>query len=483
MWIKLLICFFDFIKTNFTIYEKEAGPKLIQHEMIWKNIVEDLSLELDQKSLGVWFSQIKIKTIENNFMTFESPNRFTTDWILKNYSEELIKSVYKTTGKNLKLKFEINKELQNKNEKVLHQYYEEKPAHKTKSVTFKNPAKHGVLNDNLTFDSFIVGRSNQFAHAASLAVAERNARNYNPLFIYGGVGLGKTHLLHAVGNSLKQKNRGLRVICIQAESFMNEMIVAIRHEKMEEFRKQYRQECDVLLMDDIEILAGKERTQEEFFYTFNDLYTAGKKIIITSDKFPKEMITLEERLRSRFEMGILVDIQPPEFETRLAILKYKAEKEKIALPDDVAMFMAEKIKSNIRKLSGCLIRLSAAASLSGSNIDIKIAEDIIQALVDENEANLNSDYIIRTVAPYFKIKVSDIKSKKRNRKYTVPRQIAMYLCRELCTMSYPEIGNSFGGRDHSTVIHSVKKIGIEINTNFEMKRHIETLTRQLKTVG
>ncbi len=455
----------------------------MQHEIIWKNIVENLSLELDQKSLGVWFSQIKIKNIEKILMTFESPNRFTTDWILKNYCGELSDSVYKITGQNLKLKFITNSALQNKNEKDFRPSSAEKTTQNTKSVTFKNLAKHGVLNDNLTFDSFIVGGSNQFAHAACLAVAERNARNYNPLFIYGGVGLGKTHLLHAVGNTLKKKNSSLRIICIQAESFMNEMIAAIRSEKMEEFRKQYRRDCDVLLMDDIEILAGKERTQEEFFYTFNDLYTAGKKIIITSDKFPKEMTTLEERLKSRFEMGILVDIQPPEFETRVAILKHKAEKEKIDLPDNVAMFMAEKIKSNVRKLSGCLIRLSAAASLSGSKIDIAIAEDIIQALVDENDANLNSDLIMRTVAPYFKIKVTDIKSKKRNRKYVAPRQIAMYLCRELCNMSYPEIGREFGGRDHSTVIHSVKKIGIELNTNFEIKRHVETLTRQLKTVG
>jgi chromosomal replication initiator protein len=341
-------------------------------------------------------------------------------------------------------------------------------------------AENSFLKPKYTFENFMVGRSNQFAYAACLAVAEKNARNYNPLFIYGGVGLGKTHLLNAVGNRIHQKNSRARIICIQAETFLNEMIVALREEKMEPFRKRFRKDCDVLLMDDIEIIAGKERTQEEFFYTFNELYQAGKKIVITSDKFPKEMTTLEERLKSRFESGIIVDIQPPEFETRLSILKHIAQTENINLPDEVAVFIAEVIKSNIRKLEGSLIRLAAVASLNGSVPTVEMARDVIRAVMDEPHGRLSSEDVMKTVANYFKIKTTDLKSPKRNRKYTVPRQIAIFLCRELCSMSYPEIGMAFGGRDHSTIIHSFRKIGVDKNTDMELARHLEAIQKQLK---
>jgi chromosomal replication initiator protein len=453
----------------------------MQKEKVWKNILQELSRELDPKSLSSWFSELKPKSLEKDELIIETPNSFISDWIKKNYRDQLDRAGKGAVGKPVKFIFEISE----KSGLLPAKTASASPAAKTakEKALPPEPPPHLGLNPKYTFDTFVVGRSNQFAHAASMAVAEKKASNYNPLFIYGGVGLGKTHLLNAVGNEMYRHNQKLHIICIQAESFMNEMIQAIRQEKMDLFRKRFRKECDVLLMDDIQIIAGKDRTQEEFFYTFNDLYSAGRKIIFTSDKFPKEMTTLEERLRSRFESGIIVDIQPPEFETRLAILKYNAEKEGIVLPDEVAVFLAERIKSNIRKLEGSLIRLTAIASLSGSPITINLAEEVLQAILDDVESVLSSDKVMKIVANYFKIKVSDLTSPKRNRKYAVPRQISMFLCREHCKMSFPEIGAAFGGRDHSTVMHSCRKIGIEKNTDFELRRHLETLRRQLKSNG
>ncbi|HUT52420.1 MAG TPA: chromosomal replication initiator protein DnaA [bacterium] len=453
----------------------------MQKEKVWRNIIQELSRELDPKSLASWFSELRLKSMEKDEFVVETPNSFISDWIKKNYREQLDRAAKGAVGKPVKFVFEIGEPgpaapARDAGAHAPAKSVKEKPAAPV-------PPPHLGLNPKYIFDNFVVGRSNQFAHAASMAVAEKKASNYNPLFIYGGVGLGKTHLLNAIGNEMYRRNPKLHIICLQAESFMNEMIQAIRQEKMDLFRKRFRKECDLLLMDDIQIIAGKDRTQEEFFYTFNDLYSAGRKIAFTSDKFPKEMTTLEERLRSRFESGIIVDIQPPEFETRLAILKYNAEKEGILLPGEIAVFLAERIKSNIRKLEGALIRLSAIASLSGSPITIELAEEVLHAILDDHGSGLSSDKVMKVVAAYFKIKVSDLTSPKRNRKYVVPRQIAMCLCREHCKISFPEIGQAFGGRDHSTVIHSCRKIGIDRNTDFELRRHLEALKRQLNQNG
>lgn len=442
-------------------------------EKVQREIMSELGKRLDPKSLSAWISCIRVKNLGQDSIAFEAPNAFICNWIRQNYHDDLARAASNVLGTKVSVSLEINPDMPAATE-------EEKPEPRPKKPEKPVPAPAG-LNPDFRFDNFVVGPSNQFAYAACQAVAEKKARNYNPLFIYGGVGLGKTHLLGAVGNALYQNNPRLRIICIQAESFMNEMIQAIRQETMDQFRRLYRKECDVLLMDDIEIIAGKERTQEEFFYTFNDLFTVGKKIVFTSDKFPKEMTTLEERLRSRFESGIIVDIQPPEFETRLAILKRKAELDGINLPHDVALFMAESIRSNIRKLEGSLIRLAAVSSISGSPITVELATDVIHAILDDADSSLSSETVMKTVAGHFKVKVADLKSPKRNRKYALPRQVAMYLCRDLCRLSFPEIGATFGGRDHSTVIHSCRKIGIEKNTDLEMKRHLDTLLRQLKT--
>ncbi len=442
---------------------------------LWEEIVTRLSEEVDPKSLATWFDNVRLKEVKKDAIVIEAPNKFVSNWIKKNYNQSLSRAAGQVFGKSVSLKFEQNPEL----EQEPATSKEQAPA---KASARKKQAKepHPELNPKYTFENFMVGSSNQFAHAACMAVAEKRAKKYNPLFIYGGVGLGKTHLLNAVGNHIYNGGKRDRIICIQAENFMNEMINAIREEKMPRFRNRYRKECGVLLMDDIEILAGKERTQEEFFYTFNDLYSAGKTIVITSDKFPKEMTTLEERLRSRFESGIIVDIQPPEFETSLAILKHKAHEDQIHLPDDVAVFLAERIRSNVRKLEGSLIRLSALSSISGSPITVELAEEVIRAILDEEERRLTIETIMKTVASYFNIKVSELKSSKRNRKYAGPRQIAMYLSREFCKLSFPEIGQAFGGRDHSTVIHSWKKVGIEKNVDKELKRHIDSICRQMK---
>jgi chromosomal replication initiator protein len=448
----------------------------MQEEKVWNEIIRELAREIDEKSLGHWFSTMKLKSVSDRAVIIESPNSFISDWVKRNYHQQLTAAASCALGRELPIEFIVNPELAAETPVV-----KETPAPHPVTIT-PGGASHNpyAVSPKYTFDNFVVGRSNQFAYAASQAVAEKNARNYNPLFIYGGVGLGKTHLMSAVGNRILERNPKAKVISIQAETFMNEMIQALRNEKMEPFRKRFRKDCDVLLMDDIEIIAGKERTQEEFFYTFNELYLAGKKIVITSDKFPKEMTTLEERLKSRFESGIIVDIQPPEFETRLSILRHVARQESIILPDEVAIFMAERIKSNIRKLEGCLIRLSAVASLSGATPSVEMAKDVIMAVLDDPKASLSSEDIMKVVAAYFKIKVSDLKSPKRNRKFAAPRQIAIYLCRERCSMSYPEIGSSFGGRDHSTIIHSYRKVALEKNTDPELSRHLEALARELK---
>jgi chromosomal replication initiator protein len=307
-----------------------------------------------------------------------------------------------------------------------------------------------------TFANFVVGSSNQFAHAASLAVANLPTRAYNPLFIYGGVGLGKTHLLQAIRHQIEQ--RGVYAKYLPAEHFMNEMVRALQHERaIETFRKRYRQ-VDTLLIDDIQFIAGKERTQEEFFHTFNTLYDTGKQMVMTSDRPPQEIVHLQGRLRSRFAVGLVADIQIPDLETRVAILCRKAEGRGLHLPSDVAMLIASHLHANIRELEGCLTRLAAYASLNAQRIDNKLAEKVLEQLLSEREQILTTPHIQQVVAEYFGLKISELKSKRRHRSITLPRQIAMYLCRELTEATLPEIGRSFGGRDHTTVIHSCTKI-------------------------
>jgi chromosomal replication initiator protein len=335
------------------------------------------------------------------------------------------------------------------------------------------------LNSKYSFETFVVGSCNQFAHAASLAVAESPAKTYNPLFIYGGVGLGKTHLMHAIGHAIKNRNRHLRLTYISSEKFMNELINAIRYDKTLNFREKYRS-IDILLMDDIQFLAGKERTQEEFFHTFNALYDAQKQIVISSDCPPREIPTLEERLHSRFEWGLIADIQPPDLETKVAILKRKAEIEKIDLPDNVALFIASKIKSNIRELEGSLVRLVAYASLKGRELDIDLAQEVLRNIIDEDNRTITIEVIQKSVADHYGLRVTELKSKNNSRSVAVPRQVAMYLCKHLTKASLPEIGREFGGKHHTTVMHSVNKIADLYDRDADFHRLINSLISSLK---
>jgi chromosomal replication initiator protein len=335
------------------------------------------------------------------------------------------------------------------------------------------------LSDRYTFHTFVVGSGNQFAHAASRKVAEQPGVAYNPLFLYGGVGLGKTHLLNAIGNYITTQTTSMKVSYISAEQFTNEVINSIRYDKMVDFRNRYRN-VDALLIDDIQFIAGKERTQEEFFHTFNSLYEMNKQIVISSDRSAKEMSDIEERLRSRFEMGLTADIQPPDLETRLAILRKKSESEDIALPGDVALFLATHIKSNIRELEGALIRIVAVRSLTGEAITIDMARRVLRDTIQETRRLITVDEVLKTVAERFHMKISEIKSKKRSKNLVFPRQIAMYLSRELTELSFPEIGRNFGGKDHSTVIYACRQIEAQKKADQGLATLLAALAHALK---
>jgi chromosomal replication initiator protein len=342
----------------------------------------------------------------------------------------------------------------------------------------KSPAFSTSLTSRYTFDTFVCGSSNEFAHAASQAVADAPALKYNPLFIYGGTGLGKTHLMVAIGNKILSENPDAKICYYTSETFMNEMINCIRHKKMEDFRSKFRK-TDLLLIDDIQFMAGREATEVEFFHTFNALYESHKQIVITSDKFPKDIPGLEERLRSRFEWGLIADIQPPDVETKVAILKKKAEINRIDLPDDVALLIGSSGASNIREIEGMLIRIGAYASLTKNKINLAMARDILKDIIVDKSKEVSIESIQKHVADHFKIKVSDLKSEKRLRTFVIPRQIAILLSRELTKASYPEIGEKFGGKDHSTVIYAVKKISSLMEVKPEISNSYEVIKRKL----
>ncbi|HEY3347054.1 MAG TPA: chromosomal replication initiator protein DnaA, partial [Nitrospirota bacterium] len=335
------------------------------------------------------------------------------------------------------------------------------------------------INPKYSFSNFVVGPSNQFAHAAALAVAENPARAYNPLFVYGGVGLGKTHLLSAICGYVKERSPKTKVTFLTSEEFTNDLISSIHYNRMNDFRNKYRN-TDVLVIDDIQFIAGKERTQEEFFHTFNTLHEFSKQIIISSDRFPKEMPDMEERLRSRFEWGLIADIQAPDLETKAAIVEKKAMQEGINIPNDVAMFLATNIKSNIRELEGSLIRLGAYASLTGREISLELARTVLRDIITEKEKVMGPDEMIKIVADHFQIKVSELKSKKRTRNFVLPRQVAMYLCRTVAGASLPEVGKFFGGKDHTTVLHACRQIEERRGADIKFDAEVESLARAVK---
>src|SRR3989338_792509 len=451
---------------------------------VWLRVREFIKKELDNDHVfSIWFGSIRLVSSTEDSVTLEVQNKFFKDMLLDRYTKLINSSIAKSCGKEMRVEFALKETSADVAAKPPLDHDAKEKAQAKPFWPFsrdkQEPGKEIGLNSKYTFDSFVIGPSNRFAHAASSAVCDSPAKAYNPLFIYGGVGLGKTHLMHAIGHKVLQKFPKAKVLYISSEEFTNQLIGAIQNRTTTKFREKYRH-VDILLIDDIHFIAGKESTQEEFFHTFNTLYDAHKQIVVSSDRPPKEIQALEERLVSRFEWGLVTDVQPPDFETRMAILKKKSERETITLPDDVYYFLAEKIKSNIRELEGALIRIVAYAKLVGKEISVDMVKDVLKDMIKEGEKKITIDIIQKKVCEYFDMKLSDMKVKKRSRGIAYPRQIAMYLARQLTDYSLPEIGEYFGGRDHTTVMHAYDKIMTDLKVKKGLNELIDRVTDSIK---
>jgi len=442
---------------------------------IWEKTVNLLKDKISEQNINTWIKPIVLIEIKNSVIEAEVPNKFIKDWIKENYQKLIEESLDNQGYKNHRLNLSINKQIKKTKEisdEPIEEVKEKRKTEDIKGIEIPN------INPKYTFDTFVSGSSNQFAHAAALAVSNNPATTYNPLFIYGGVGLGKTHIIHAIGNQILKDNKSMKICYYSSEKFTNELINSLRHAKMDEFRNKFRS-IDILLIDDIQFIAGKKSTQEEFFHTFNALYESHKQIVVTSDKFPKEIPDLEERLRSRFEWGLIADIQAPDTETKQAILKMKADQNKIDIPEDVIYFLANSITNNVRELEGYLIRIGAYASLTATPINLEMAKTILKDILIEDSKEITIEKIQKTVAEHFQLKVSELKSSKRLKNLVFPRQIAMYICRKLTDLSYPEIGAKFGGKDHSTIIHAIKKIDKKIEEDLHTRTVVEKLMEKV----
>jgi len=426
----------------------------------WKQVLSLIESKVNQQSFNTWYKPTQLIRHEGRALYVRVPNAFFQDW-LNDHMDVVVEAAEAAGIGTIEVVYVI----------------EQKPS---AEVTARLQGQldfdsvENTLNPKYSFESFVVGSSNQFAHAAAQAVAERPSKAYNPLFVYGGVGLGKTHLMHAIGQEIKARNKSLRLAYISTEKFTNELINAIRYDRLPAFRNRYRNH-DVLLIDDMQFIAGKERTQEELFHTFNALYDMHKQIVISADCPPREIPTLEERLRSRFEWGLIADIQPPDLETKIAILRKKAEQQKMPLPDNVALYIASKVKSNIRELEGALIRLIAFSSLTGSEITLPMAQETLRDLFNPGEKPISIEMIQKTISDYYGLRVQEIKSKNNSRAITLPRQICMYICKHLTGASLSQIGREFGGKHHTTVLHSVSKIEQLRQNDKEINRLVQTL--------
>ena len=465
---------------------------------VWDAVLSAIEKRINHESFTTWFKPITFIGQDNATIRLGVPDHVFEDWILNNYRDVIDESLDEAGLSGYSIGFEVAPDSSRTNFKIAPRpdtgSLSEAAAQSAFNTSAVQPPQTMArnmalmadsevselpLNPKYSFETFVVGSSNKFAHAAALAVADSPSKTYNPLYIYGGVGLGKTHLMCAIGHRVKDQNRHLRLMYISAEKFMNELINAIRYDQTMVFREKYRS-IDLLLIDDIQFIAGKERTQEEFFHTFNALYDGQKQIVISSDCPPREIPTLEERLHSRFEWGLIADIQPPDLETKIAILRKKAETEKIDLPDNVALFIASKIKSNIRELEGSLVRLTALSSLKGESINLLLAQEALKNIVEEEERAITIETIQKVVADFYNLKVADLKSKTNSRNIAVPRQIAMYLCKTLTKASLPEIGREFGGKHHTTVLHSINKISQLYEKDPVFHRLIDSLIADLK---
>jgi chromosomal replication initiator protein len=447
-------------------------------DLLWAEILTILKKDISAQSFETWLKPLRAVNLSDNTFTIAVPNKFFKEWLVDNYSKAITQTIELVDKNKLKVEFIVDESMENINVDPI-----EKVPPRPIGEEYQRPVKPRpdiYLNPKYTFDSFVIGPSNRFAHAASAAVAESPSRAYNPLFIYGGVGLGKTHLMQAVGHFVLQKNPSAKLSYTTSERFTNQLINAIRSRTTTRFREKYRS-VDILLIDDIQFIGGKESTQEEFFHTFNSLYDAHKQVVISSDRPPKDIPGLEERLISRFEWGLVTDIQPPDLETRVAILRKKAEREIVKVPDDVIFFIAEKIRSNIRELEGSLIRVVAYSLLTNNPISISIAAEVLKDAIKEDAfiKVVTVDKIQKIIADNFDIKVSDIKKSGRSKVIAFPRHIAMYLSKELTNHSLAEIGDFFGGRDHTTVLHAYKKIKKQLTDDYKLNELLTTLTNKI----
>ncbi|HKP45540.1 MAG TPA: chromosomal replication initiator protein DnaA [Pyrinomonadaceae bacterium] len=460
---------------------------------VWENILSSIKTKLPNESFETWFRPIRFDCVDDavRVVRLQAPNAALRDWVKTHYASLLSESFGESQLSGYGIDWIVNDPGMHL-QAIAHSHGASTGAAvavareaapvitATESIQRVMPALDPALNSKYTFESFVVGSCNQFAHAASLAVAQAPGKTYNPLYLYGGVGLGKTHLMHACGHAIKQRNPQLNLCYLSSERFMNELINAIRYDRTPAFREKYRS-VDVLLIDDIQFMAGKERTQEEFFHTFNALYEQQKQIVISSDCPPREIPTLEERLHSRFEWGLIADLEPPDLETKVAILKRKAETMGFGVPDEVALFIATRVKNNVRELEGSLIRLLAISSLRGSSITEDLARDAIRNIAsDEQPGQITIQQIQKAVASAHKLSVEQLVSKSNSRQIAFPRQIAMYLCKRLTSRSYPEIGKAFGGKHHTTVIHSFEKIQSMAASDSSFERLLLDLSESLK---
>lgn len=460
-----------------------------ENKEILSRVLESIKTKINGFNYNNWFQHASFSFTNETNVEVIVPNKFVRDWISDNYLELLKFEFFKACHNEITLSFKIQAPSQTQ------VAAEEKQVQKTQPKTKQrkeNPAQASLfspqvqarqalqgLNERYSFKDFVVGSSNQFVSAACQAVAQNPGKNYNPLFIYGGVGLGKTHLLNAIGLEALRKNPHTRLVYVSGEEFTNEVINSIRYDKTYQLRRKYRDNCDLLLIDDVQFIAGKERTMEEFFHTFNALYESRKQIIMTSDSLPKDIQNLAERLRSRFSWGLLADIQKPDFETRCAILQKKSEQENIQLRSEVCNYIAEHVQTNVRDLEGCLVRISAFASLASLPITIQLASEVLKDYLQGFHSNLSIDKIQKAVATYYNLKVPDLKSKRRHRNLALPRQIAMYLCKKHVKASYPNIGQEFGGKDHTTVIHAYQKISKVIDSDDSIQNDISKIESKL----
>jgi len=440
---------------------------------VWAKIQESLQKELSVPAYERWIQPIEPLDFEDNHLTLGIPDEFYKNWVVDHYGNIILACMNEALGStDGQLDFRVQASTVTPTAAPV--------AAPVRTNSFGQPIQNeSVLNSKYTFESFVVGPSNRFAHAASMAVAEAPAKSYNPLFIYGPVGLGKTHLMQAVGHEMQRLNPQAKVLYMTSEKFTNQLINAIKTGTTVKFREKYRN-VDCLLIDDIHFIGGKEATMEEFFNTFNALYDAHKQIVVSSDKPPKEIANMEERLISRFEWGLVTDIQPPDFETRSAILRKKAEREGLNIRDEVTTFIADKIKSNIRELEGALIRVVAYSKLVGREVDETVAQEVLKDMIVENQKRITVDLIQRKVAEYFEIRLSDMTAKRRSRNVAYPRHIAMYISREMTPFSFPEIGEQFGGRDHTTILHAYEKIKKDTKKDPKTKSLVDKLMFEIK---